>query len=333
MDAHLAVLRKLVGEPDTPAVGSNYESAVIYRRAPDPKGAMGGFGYDYFQDHTVKREIAAPALLNRTGLWGAGGDYAYEALNLVDGRRTVGEIRDALAAIYGPLPLPEVIEYLGDLEKIGVLQDGRRTMLREKLIGHHAPKHPLKPDQFRWRSREISRLEGLSDAVFGFAITLLIVALEVPRTSGELLETMRGFAAFAFTFAVLYMLWYRQFIFFRRYGLEDRTTVVLNGALLFVILFFTFPLKFLFTTLMNRLLGFGKMVRLPNGTVEKVIEPGHLPIMLGIYGLGSMAIFGIFALLYVHAYRQRHELELNELETAATRCWPSRSSPVLPAWG
>ncbi len=122
MDAHLALLRKLVGEPDMPAVGSNYESAVIYRRAPDPKGAMGGFGYDYFQDHSVKLGIAAPALLNRTGLWGAGGDYAYEALNLVDGRRTVGEIRDALAAIYGPLPLPEVIEYLDDLEKIGVLK-------------------------------------------------------------------------------------------------------------------------------------------------------------------------------------------------------------------
>jgi uncharacterized membrane protein len=191
-------------------------------------------------------------------------------------------------------------------------------MLREKLIDHHAPKHPLKPHQFRWRSREISRLEGLSDAVFGFAITLLIVALEVPRTSGELLETMRGFAAFAFTFAVLYMLWYRQFIFFRRYGLEDRTTVVLNGALLFVILFFTFPLKFLFTTLVNFLLGYGKMVRLPNGALERAVEPGHLPIMLGIYGLGSMAIFGIFALLYLHAYRERHELELNELERLDT---------------
>jgi hypothetical protein len=82
---------------------------------------MSGFGYDYFQDHLTQQKIAAPALLNRTGLWGAGGDYAYEALNLVDGRRTVGEVRDDLAAIYGPLPLAEVIEYLGDMEKIGVL--------------------------------------------------------------------------------------------------------------------------------------------------------------------------------------------------------------------
>ena len=33
--------------------------------------------------------------------------------------------------------------------------------------------------------REITRLEGSSDAVFGFALTLLVVSLEVPRTYAE----------------------------------------------------------------------------------------------------------------------------------------------------
>ena len=32
---------------------------------------------------------------------------------------------------------------------------------------------------FRWRGGEVSRLEGLSDAVFAFAVTLLVVSLEV----------------------------------------------------------------------------------------------------------------------------------------------------------
>jgi hypothetical protein len=85
---------------------------------------MGGFGYDYFQDHITAKKIAPPALLKREGLWGGGGEYAYEALNLVDGRRTVGQIRDDLAAICGPLPLAEVAEYLQDLEAIGVLRRG-----------------------------------------------------------------------------------------------------------------------------------------------------------------------------------------------------------------
>ena len=46
-------------------------------------------------------------------------------------------------------------------------------MLREKLIEHH------NPGTFRWRGGEIARIEGLSDAVFAFAVTLLIVSLEV----------------------------------------------------------------------------------------------------------------------------------------------------------
>lgn len=188
-------------------------------------------------------------------------------------------------------------------------------MLREKVAKHHVHK----PHEFRWRSREISRLEGLSDAVFGFAITLLIVALEVPRTSGQLLEAMRGFISFALTFTILYILWYRQFVFFRRYNLEDRTTAILNGALLFVVLFFVFPLKFLLGTLVNRLMGAGRMVRLENGTLEPTIRPEHMTPMLSVYGLGFAAVFAIFALLHVHAWRKRDELELNELERLDTR--------------
>ena len=115
--AFLAGLKNLIGPIPAPARTEN----PIYRRAAAPKGAMGGFGYDYFDDHF---EGPPPALLKRTGLWGGGAEYAYEALNLVDGRRTVSEIRDALAAIYGPLPLAEVAEYLSDLEKIHVLQRG-----------------------------------------------------------------------------------------------------------------------------------------------------------------------------------------------------------------
>jgi len=91
----------------------------VYRRNPEPKGPMTGFGYSWFEDHAGRRHLTAPALLARQGPWGS--DYAYEALNLVDGRRTVSQIRDALAAIDGPVPLAEVAEYLDDLARIGVL--------------------------------------------------------------------------------------------------------------------------------------------------------------------------------------------------------------------
>ena len=91
---------------------------------------------------------------------------------------------------------------------------------------------------FRWRSGEITRLEAFCDVVFGFALTLLVVSLEVPRNYGELMAAMRGFVPFAVCFAQLVMIWRAHYIFSRRYGLEDRYTVFLNVALLFVVLFY-----------------------------------------------------------------------------------------------
>jgi aminopeptidase YwaD len=121
-EGFLEGLRRLVGEvPAGPAAAASPGGAIVYRRAPEPKGPMGGFGYDYFEDKAGAVGIPKPSLLGRQPLWGEA-SYTYEALNLVDGRRTVGEIRDALAAIYGPVPVAEVAEYLGALEKIGILR-------------------------------------------------------------------------------------------------------------------------------------------------------------------------------------------------------------------
>ena len=83
---------------------------------------MTGFGYGYFDDKRQEKGVAEPALLSYRGLWGGGGEYAYEVLNLVDGRRTVRRITEDLSAIYGPVPAALVIEYLGALKTIGVLE-------------------------------------------------------------------------------------------------------------------------------------------------------------------------------------------------------------------
>lgn len=188
-------------------------------------------------------------------------------------------------------------------------------MIRQKLIAHYE----RVGRSTHFRNREISRLEGLSDAVFGFAITLLIVSLEVPKTSGELIETMRGFIAFAFTFFVLFSIWHRQFTFFRRYGLEDGVAVALNGALLFVVLFFVYPLKFLATWLVGRLMGGSNTVHLANGEIERIVKHEHMPWLFGIYGLGFAAVFTVFALLYRHALSKGEELGLTDLELFETR--------------
>ena len=48
--------------------------------------------------------------------------YAYEIVNFVNGKRTVGEIRDAVSAEYGPLPVNLVADYLKACAEAGVIQ-------------------------------------------------------------------------------------------------------------------------------------------------------------------------------------------------------------------
>jgi Endosomal/lysosomal potassium channel TMEM175 len=183
-------------------------------------------------------------------------------------------------------------------------------MIRQTLINKNIGKN-----RFRWRSQEISRIEGLSDAVFGFAITLLVVSLEVPKTFRELAETMNGFGAFAASFLLLFLVWFNQHKFFRRYGLQDATTVWLNAALLFVILFYVYPLKFLFSFLIDRFTGGHGEIRLPNGNVVEMIESNtQMGTLMLIFGFGYLAVFGVFVLLHLHAYRKREQLELTEIE-------------------
>ena len=189
-------------------------------------------------------------------------------------------------------------------------------MIREKLIDRRVGDST----KFRWRSHEISRIEGLSDAVFAFAVTLLVVSLEVPKTFTELMAAMRGFGAFAVCFTLLFVVWFNQYKFFRHYGLTDNFTVVFNGVLLFVVLFYVYPLKFVFTFFIDQLTGGHGEVRLPNGTVESMIDsPDQVAKLMIIFGAGYMAVFTVFALLYWHGYRKRTELDLNELELFDTR--------------
>lgn len=175
-------------------------------------------------------------------------------------------------------------------------------MIREKLI----EKNIGRGGEFRWRGHEISRIEGLSDAVFAFAITLLVVSLEVPKTFTELAQTMHGFGAFLISFLLLFAVWFTQYKFFRRYGLRDTTTVALNGALLFVVLFYVYPLKFLFSFLVNELTGGHGEVRLPNGNIVGMIEnDGQMASLMVTFNLGYLAVFAVFVLLFWHAYRKR----------------------------
>jgi hypothetical protein len=181
--------------------------------------------------------------------------------------------------------------------------------------GHESGENPVEhrsgllPElYFRWRAGEISRLEAFCDVVFGFALTLLVVSLEVPRNYEQLMAAMRGFVPFAVCFTQLIMIWRAHYRFSRRYGLEDPYTMILNVMLLFLVLFYVYPLKFVFTLLFEQLTGHGLAISFHEGSV-----------LMRIYAAGFSGVFTLFALMYAHAYKLRGELKLNPVEELGTR--------------
>lgn len=158
---------------------------------------------------------------------------------------------------------------------------------------------------FRWRGKEVSRLENLADAVFGFAVTLLVVAQQVPTSFAGLKEVLRSFPAFVASFALLMVFWNVHYKFFRRYGLEDMLTRIVNYAILLLVLFSVYPLKFLFHSWLGGGGGIGSL--------------DDLFFVYRIYGLGLAGIWLLFGLLFWHAYRRRERLGLSPVETILTR--------------
>ena len=188
-------------------------------------------------------------------------------------------------------------------------------MIRQHII----PRQLRGERYFHWRGGDVSRIEGLSDGVFAFALTLLVVSLEVPDTFDQLKEAFLQIPAFAVCFAFLILCWYYHYRFHRRYGLETPGAAVLNACLLFVILVYVYPLKFLATYLFNGLVGVSNMVEGQDGVLLPAIRPVDMDDLMLIYALGFTGIFALFAVLNWMAWRKREELGLDELERYHTR--------------
>jgi uncharacterized membrane protein len=160
---------------------------------------------------------------------------------------------------------------------------------------------------FRWRGEDISRIESLSDGVFAFAVTLLIVSTEVPKTFDEFILKLRDFVPFAACFVQLMSVWYLHYTFYRRYNLQDMKSMVLTMTLLFLVLLYTYPLKFVYLSWWLSMIS--------QQEVQTMFSsPEQIRQMFEIYALGFIAVFAIFVLMYDHAYRSRLKLGLTELE-------------------
>ena len=169
---------------------------------------------------------------------------------------------------------------------------------------------------FRWRGTDVTRTEAFADAVFAIVLTLLFLQSKVPECLAELKAAMLSLVPFAVTFTMVAMVWVEHHRLFRRYGLRDKGTFFGNLWLLFLVLVYAYPLKFLFTLLFVAWVGPIGGLTLEAMAVGKE-QLGTQTLML-FYGFGFGAIYATFALLYRHALRRADDLQLDDVERHLT---------------
>lgn len=176
--------------------------------------------------------------------------------------------------------------------------------------------------------RDVARLESFSDAVFGVVATLLVVSIDIPTDFAQLLDRLAAFPGFAVGFLVLMMLWARHRSFFRRFGHYDSGVLLANAAVLFSIVFFVFPFKWITNLVLSRFLGLdlGSSGSLAIHSVDDVRA-----LML-LFSGGLTAVFASFLLLYLSAWRHR-DIVAPGLEARSQLAFDLRQNGLSAAMG
>lgn len=133
-----------------------------------------------------------------------------------------------------------------------------------------------------------SRVIGLSDGIFAFAATLMVVDVGTTLNLNQLDIQIPSFVSFGIAFFVMMLLWKAHYNFFQRTKYLDNTLITINTFLLFTILFYLFPLK----TFLNSIIQ------------QKALSVDKLSQLFILYGLGFVLIFLCFSLLYFWAYKK-----------------------------
>jgi hypothetical protein len=166
---------------------------------------------------------------------------------------------------------------------------------------------------FRIRGAEMTRIETFTDAAFAFAVSLLVIATDaVPTSFDQLTDALLGVPAFALGFALIMLFWLGHWNWSRRFGLEDGRSIALSCLLVFLILVFVYPLKYL-AALVSQFFSRGRL------SPDASIAWFELHDIFAIYGIGFVAMALVIIGLNANALHLRHGLDLDPLERFITR--------------
>jgi uncharacterized membrane protein len=132
-----------------------------------------------------------------------------------------------------------------------------------------------------------SRAEAFSDSVFAFAITLLVLGVQVPqlRTGSNqelrdsLVRSIPQLLPYITSFATIGVIWLNHHSMFHQINRVDHTTLTLNLLMLMVVAFIPYP-----TAILSRY--------------------GALPASVFFYGIVMTVLGCTFSLLWFHILRK-----------------------------
>jgi len=166
---------------------------------------------------------------------------------------------------------------------------------------------------FRLRGIAMTRLETFIDAAFAFAITMLVIAAQqIPDDIKTLLAAFKNVPGFVASIVVIGIFWRGHWLWSRRYGLEDGTSIFISWAMIVTILIYIYPLKAIFGSMWFLLSG---------GRVGHALGPhsdAQVRALFAVFALGFIAIALEMGLLNLRALQLREPLRLDARERSMT---------------
>lgn len=176
---------------------------------------------------------------------------------------------------------------------------------KEKTMRNEILKNRQHDPRINYRGSSASRLDNLTDAVFGIAITLLIFNLSNPNSFEDLLTFTKTLPAFLISISFIILIWSEHLDFSEVYAFQDTRLTILNTVFIALVIFYVYPLRFLtlfFTNFFFRT------------DVAVNIRGDQVPYLMIYYGFAAFALYFILYLLYHRAYDLKKELGLNPFE-------------------
>lgn len=161
-----------------------------------------------------------------------------------------------------------------------------------------------------YRGESASRIDNLTDAVFGIAITLLIFNLSNPNSFDDLITFTKTLPAFLVSIAFVILVWTEHLRFSAIYSMDDSVLMLLNTLFLALVIFYVYPLRFMMLFLTNYFFGTDINIR---------ITGNQVPDLLIYYGLVAFALYFLLFLFYQRALYLGERLALDAYEVMHTR--------------